>query len=135
MLFRSTVGILKIAKADYLKMLNSDPVFLFNFLNTLSSNGQKALQGILSLTTGDIDERIAYWIGALTQPGAYDIVLTCRKRDLCSLFGMPRTVFDASLRSMKERNLLDYTSRELSIVDRAALLSLLQHNPEDNLSD
>ncbi len=130
-----TVGILKIAKADYLKMLNSDPVFLFNFLNTLSSNGQKALQGILSLTTGDIDERIAYWIGALTQPGAYDIVLTCRKRDLCSLFGMPRTVFDASLRSMKERNLLDYTSRELSIVDRAALLSLLQHNPEDNLSD
>ncbi len=116
-------------------MLNSDPVFLFNFLNTLSSNGQKALQGILSLTTGDIDERIAYWIGALTQPGAYDIVLTCRKRDLCSLFGMPRTVFDASLRSMKERNLLDYTSRELSIVDRAALLSLLQHNPEDNLSD
>lgn len=125
-----TVGILKIAKSDYIKMLNSDPVFLFNFLNTLSSNAQKAMEGILSLTTGDIDERIAYWIGALTQPGAYDIVLTCRKRDLCSLFGMPRTVFDAGLQAMKDRNLLDFTPRELKIVDRAALLALLQCNPE-----
>ncbi|MDE6525981.1 MAG: Crp/Fnr family transcriptional regulator [Muribaculaceae bacterium] len=129
-----TVGILKIAKSDYIRMLDSDTVFLFNFLNIISSNGQKALEGILSLTTGDIDERIAYWVGALTQPGAYDIVLSCRKRDLCSLFGMPRMAFDASLQAMKERSLLDYTPRELRIVDRAALLALLQHNPEHILA-
>ena len=70
-------GILKIAKADYLKILNTDPVFMLNYLNTLSVNAQKALEGIMSLTTGNLDERIAFWIAALTQPGGTDIRLAC----------------------------------------------------------
>lgn len=62
------VSILKISKADYAKILTTDPVFMFNYLNTLSVNAQKSVEGILSLTTGEIDERIAFWIIALTQP-------------------------------------------------------------------
>lgn len=125
-----TCGILKIAKSDYIHILHSDTVFMFNFLNALSANGQKALEGILSLTTGDIDERIAFWIGALTQPGATDISLTCRKRDLCSLFGVQRSAFEAGLMSMADRGLIEYSAMELKVVDRAALMGLLHHNPE-----
>ena len=33
-------GIVQIAKQDYVKILNSDPIFLFNFLNILSMNAQ-----------------------------------------------------------------------------------------------
>ena len=127
-----TTGVLKIAKADYTRILFSDQVFLFNYLNTLSANAQKALEGILSLTTGEIDERIAFWIGALTQQGATNIRLTCRQRDLCSLFGVQRTTFEAGLKSMKARGLIDYTNKELSVLDRHALLGLLQHNPEED---
>lgn len=123
-------GVMEISKADYLNILSSDKVFMFNYLNTLAANGQKAMQGILSLTTGDIDERIAFWIGALTQPGGSDIRLTCRKRDLCSLFGVQRTVFESRLISMKERGLIDYTANELVVVDRRALMALLMHNCE-----
>lgn len=126
-----TVGILKIAKSDYNRILFSDEVFMFNYLNMLSANAQKALEGILSLTTGDIDERIAFWIGALTQAGSTDIRLSCRKRDLCSLFGVQRTAFESGLSLMKERGLLDYTAQELLINDRRRLLELLQHNPEE----
>ncbi len=53
------VSILKISKADYARILNTDPVFMINYLNTLSVNAQKSVEGILSLTTGEIDERIA----------------------------------------------------------------------------
>ena len=125
-----SVGLLKISKTDYINILNSDPVFMFNYLNTLSMNAQKALKGILSLTTGEIDERIAFWIIALTQRGSTDIRLTCRKRDLCSLFGVQRSVFDSGLQAMKERGLLDYTNRELIIHDRERMLHLLEHSPE-----
>lgn len=123
-------GILKISKNDYIKILYSDPVFMFNFLNTLSVNAQKALEGIMSLTTGDIEERIAFWIIALTQPGSKDIKLTCRSRDLCSLFGVPRSFFFNSLESMKERGLIDYFNTELSILNRRDMLELLHKNSE-----
>lgn len=123
-------AVLKVAKADFITILKSDNVFLFNYLNTLSANAQKALEGILSLTTGEIDERIAFWISALTQPGATDIVLSCRKRDLCSLFGVQRSSFENGLAAMKEKGLLDYNARELFIADRPSLLALLNHNPE-----
>ncbi len=125
-----TTGILQIDKQDYLNILYSDPVFMFNYLNTLSANAQKAMQGVLSLTTGEIDERIAFWIAALSQPGGTDIVLTCRTRDLCSLFGVQRATFEAGLDSMKERGLIEYTNKELRVLDRSALLALLQHNHE-----
>lgn len=119
------VSILKISKADFINILESDRVFLFNYLNMLSVNAQKSIEGILSLTTGEIDERIAFWIIALTQPGSTDIRLTCRKRDICSLFGVPRAIFNAGLEDMRQRSLLDFTANELIITDRAEMLNLL----------
>ncbi len=81
-------SILKISKVDYIRILNADQVFMFNFLNTLSVNAQKALDGILALTSGGLDERIAFWIIALTQPGSEDIELTCKTATYatCSAF-------------------------------------------------
>ena len=71
-------------------ILNNDEVFLFNFLNVLSMNAQKAVDGILAITSGNLEERIAFWIVALTQRGGTDITLACKQRDLYSLFGVQR---------------------------------------------
>lgn len=118
-------GILQIAKADYLKILNSDPIFLFNFLNSLSMNAQKAVEGVLSVATGSLEERIAFWIIALTQRGGEDIVMSCRQRDLYSVFGVQRSSFMATLDEMKEKGLIDYTSNEIRFLDRKALIDVL----------
>ena len=45
------VSIVKISKNDYLNILEADRVFLFNFLNTLSANVQKSVEGVLALST------------------------------------------------------------------------------------
>lgn len=105
--------------------------FLFGKLTTYPAT-VIALEptGILSLTTGEVDERIAFWITALTQKGGENIVLTCRSRDLCSLFNTPRSIFFAALESMKERGLLDYSNTELRIRDRRAMLGLLHYSTE-----
>lgn len=118
-------GIMQIAKADYVRLLASDPVFLFNYLNVLSVNAQKAVNGVLALTTGSLEERIAFWIIALSQSSGTDIVLTCKQRDLYSLFGVQRSSFIATLEGMKSRGLIDYTSNEIRIVDRAEMVKLL----------
>lgn len=120
-----STGILQISKPDYVKLLNSDQVFLFNFLNMLSVNAQKAVGGVLALTTGSLEERIAFWIVALSQRGGTDITLTCRQRDLYSLFGVQRSSFIAALEGMKSRGLIDYTQNEIRINNRADMVALL----------
>lgn len=118
-------GILQITKNDYLKILHTDQVFLFNFLNTLSMNAQKAVDGILALTDGSLEERIAFWIVALTQRSGKDVALTCRQRDLYSLFGVPRSSLVTALDNMKARGLIDYRPGEIRVNSRKDLLSIL----------
>lgn len=119
------LGILQIEKADYLRILNTDRVFLYNLLNLLSMKAQKGVEGILALTTGALDERLAYWIIALTQRSGKDIRLTCKTRDLYALFGVQRSSFMATLDSMKERGIIDYEPGIIHVKSRDALLDLL----------
>ncbi len=119
-------GIMQIAKADYMKILYSDEVFMFNYLNLLSMNAQKSVSGVLALTTGSIEERIAFWIVALTQPGGTEIELECRRRDLYSFFGVQRSSFIAALDGMKQTGLLDYTTDKIVFESRKALVELLE---------
>lgn len=126
-----TVSILKLSKADFIKILNADYVFLFNMLNMLSVDAQKGFAGIISLTTADVSQRIAYWIAALTQQDGTDIVLSCRRRDLCSLFSVQRSTFDAALEQMAKEGLISFNPKELHVLDRRKLLSLLETSHED----
>lgn len=125
-----SAGILQIEKQEWVKILNSDSVFLFNFMNLLSSNAQKAVDGVLALTTGSLEERIAFWIVALTQRNGRDIVLSCRQRDLYALFGVQRSSFVATLEGMKKRGLIDYDTHEIRIVSRDDIVDLLTRTSE-----
>lgn len=124
-------GVLQIAKNDYLKILHSDNIFLFNFLNILSMNAQKAVDGVLSVATGSLEERIAFWIVALTQRGGTDIKLVCRQRDLYSVFGVQRSSFISTLDRMRDRGIIDYSQNEIVIHDRRDLLDILHSHVED----
>ena len=86
----------------------------------------------MSLTTADVAQRIAYWISALTQNSGTDIVLTCRRRDLCSLFSVQRNTFDSALEGLASKGILEYDTRELRILDRRKLLALLETSHEDS---
>lgn len=123
-------NILQISKSDYLDILNTDPIFLLNYLNLLAMNAQKAVDGVLSITMGSIEERIAFWIIALSKPSGRDIVLQCRQRDLYSVFGVQRSTFMGVLQSLRERGLIDYTPTSISVPDRRALLDLLHSHSE-----
>lgn len=118
-------GIMQIDKNDYLDIINSDPVFLFNFLNLLSVNAQVSMEGVLALTSGDLRKRIAYWIVALTQRNGSDIIMECRQRDLYGVFGVPRQSLVAALSEMKSDGLLDYSTTRISVTDRRRLAELL----------
>lgn len=118
-------GILQIAKSDYISMLKHDEVMLFNYLNLLAAGSQSRIDGIISLTDGLLEERIAYWIVALTQRSGTDIVLSCRQRHLYSFFGVQRSVFYATLENLARREIITFTHDEIRPVSRDRLVKLL----------
>jgi CRP-like cAMP-binding protein len=120
-----TCGIMQIEKKDYIEIIKSDTILLFNFLNILSMNAQRATNGVLAITSGDLRKRIAYWIVALTQRNGKDIKMECRQRDLYSVFGVPRQSLTAALAEMKAADLLDFTASGIEVYDRRKLVELL----------
>lgn len=122
--------VLKIEKADYLRILAADPIFTINYLNLLSMNAQKAVHGVLAVVSGNLEERLAYWVCALSQPGSRDVTLSCRHRDLYSLFGMTRSAFFGALENMASRGLITYTPNTISITDRRSMVRLLTASRE-----
>lgn len=125
-----TVSIMEIEKNDFINIIRNDEVCLFNYLNYISTNAQKAVDGVLALTSGSLEERIAFWIIALTQRDAKEIVFSCRQRDLYSLFGVQRSSFISTLDSMKERGLIEYTPTEICVTSRSELRSVLLKSPD-----
>lgn len=125
-----TVSIMQIDKADFITLLQSDEIFLFNYLNIVSTNAQKAIDGVIALTSGALEERIAFWVMALTQLGSTDIVLQARQKDLYSLFGVQRTTFTAALDSLRDRGIISYTPNEIRVNSRLELRSVLLKRPD-----
>ena len=121
-------GILQIEKADYLKILKSDIVFLFNMLNYLSRNSQTPTEAVLSLTSGSIAERFAFWVSSLTYKGSTDIVIESKQKDMYTMLGVQRSSFINTLDDLKEKGILDYTTNSIKINDRDALLAFLDHD-------
>lgn len=124
-------GILQIAKADYLKILNSDPVFMFNYLNIISMNAQKSVVGLMSLTSGSLEERIAFWVIALTQPSGENIAIECPLRNLCAIWGVQRSALVEALSRMKQHGVESFNSSGVVFSSRKKLLDMLIEHPEN----
>ncbi len=127
-----SAGIMQISKADFVRIISEEDIFLFNYLNMLSVNAQKSVDGVLAITTGSLEERIAFWILALSQRGGTDVVLSCRQRDLYAVFGTPRQSFIQTLTNMKEKGIIDFDNSEIRVHTRQGLIDTLLHSHPEN---
>lgn len=122
---REATGILQLAKQDYIKLLQSDEVFLYNYMNILCMSAQKAMGGMLKLTHGAMEDRLAFWVINLTQPSSLDVAITSKLRDLYSIFGVQRTTFMTALDTMKDMGLVEYDQSGIRFINRKGLIDLL----------
>lgn len=117
-------SILRISKADYIKILNTDNVFLFNYLNILSAKAQTPLAGLLKLTPGEPVERLALWIATSTQPGGLDLKFKCiGGLQLHEVLGASAEAVENALEPLRRDGLIRYNASELTISNRAEFLS------------
>ena len=121
----TAVSVLQIEKSEYMKILAMDPVFMLNYLNYLSMNSQKGLCGVLAMSGGDIESRVAFWIVSLTQLSSKDIILSSMSDELHNIFGVEQSKLFKSLERMKKLGMLDYTPDRIVVKNRRKLLDLL----------
>lgn len=119
-------GILQLRKSDYMKVLQTDKVFLFNILNYLSRNCQRRTKALQQMKTGSIAERFAREITDLTTQYSTDIKVQFRQKDLCALLGTQRNSLITALDQMEEDGLIEYTSTEISIKSLRDLQEVLK---------
>jgi CRP-like cAMP-binding protein len=119
------VGLMQIDKSTFMTFMQEEPIFLINLLNILSRRSQKNKETLLSMSSGDLRERLAYWILNLTSRNATDIRINARQRDLYGYFGVQRTALLNTLAEMKQDKIIDYTINEVTILDRAVLRDML----------
>lgn len=119
-------SIVQISKSDYMKILGSDNIYMFNFLNYLSMNAQKGVEGILSILDGSIEQSLAMWVGCMTQPTSKDIAIVCRQRDLYAMLGVQRSSYMAAIDAMVESGLIKYEPGRIDVLDRRTFLDQLQ---------
>ena len=118
-------GILQISKPDFINILQSDNIFLFNILNMLSRNSQNNVEELLSLSTGSIFERFAFFVVSLTQRNAREVKILYKQKDLCTLLGIQRSSFINAMDRLQEQGVIDYTLSEILVKDRRALLDIV----------
>jgi len=114
-------GILQLRKSDYIKMVISDKVFLFNILNYLSSGSQRNTTSTLDVTDGSVIERLAILIETLAQAGAADIMLQYKQKDLCTLLGTQRTTLISALEKLSDDDIVQFDSNVMRVLDRNRL--------------
>ena len=123
-----TCGILQIAKADYVAMLQADKVFLFNILNRLSRSAQQLTSILLGVEQGSTTERLVRWVEPLAARAATDIVLQYTQRDLCTLLGVQRKALLAALEAMQTDGLVELAPRRIAITDLRRFINQLNKN-------
>jgi CRP-like cAMP-binding protein len=121
-------GILQLAKHDYVTMLQTDNVFLFNILNYLSRNSQVRKSQLLNLGNASVQERLVMLVSAFTSQRSQNITMTFRQRDLCRLLGARRPALVSAISTMKENGLIDMPdSSTINIKSRHDFLEQLKN--------
>mgnify|MGYP002520986206 CR=1 FL=1 len=121
----NTCGVLQIKKTDYIAMLQSERVLLFNILNYLSRNSQNRLWTFTSKAGGKFTIRLALMIFELTTRKSREINLTFKQKDLCALLGVRRTTLIMSLEELKRNKIISYSQNGITVLDRRGLIDII----------
>ncbi|MBP5687480.1 MAG: Crp/Fnr family transcriptional regulator [Muribaculaceae bacterium] len=121
-------GILQLAKQDYVAMLRTDNVFLFNILNYLSRNSQVRKSQLLNLGNASVQERLVMLVSAFTSQRSQNITMTFRQRDLCRLLGARRPALVSAISFLNDNGLINMPdSSTINIANRHDFIQQLKN--------
>ncbi len=117
--------ILVIPKNTLLQLLQTERIFLQNFLDNISNRAQFLSQKIRFLSFKTIREKIAHYLLTLSGKDNSAITLPGSRTEIANLFGIARPSLARVFKELEDENLIRINQKEIEILDREKLKTLL----------
>lgn len=117
-------GIMQLRKTDYISVVQSDKVFLFNVLSYLSRNSQRFAKSLLTMKNGSLTERIALLVAFLTTQLSSDVTISFQQKDMCTVFGTQRSTLIHALEGLQANGLIKFSTTSIEVIKLAELVAL-----------
>ena len=115
-------GILVVDKQDFLSIMQEHRVVMLNYLILLSRKSQIPYEAYNQIATDNIRAKFALWVLYFTNYNSSNITIKAKFRDLYLFFGAQRGAFNSVLEEMKELGIIEYSLKEIQILDRKELM-------------
>ncbi|MCL1943911.1 MAG: Crp/Fnr family transcriptional regulator [Candidatus Azobacteroides sp.] len=119
------VSTMSIDKSQVFFLLQSEPLFLLNFLNIISNKTQSLLDKILSLSGTDLKKNLAFFILSFTEKGSFDICIKSSQQDLADFFGVARPSLLKTINELRGAGIIEYKRKEITVLDILKLHDIL----------
>lgn len=117
-----SVGTLEISKADYMKILASEQVCLFNFLNFLALKAQSGLENIIDCKGHSPADFIKEVVKVTTDRRSSDITVSAVSGNIPSVIHYSDTDFINSLMLLRDAGIVEFDLRTIKILSRDKLI-------------
>ncbi len=119
--------ILFISRADVLRMMQSNEIFLTNFLKAVSNRAHFLTNKLWFLSFKTIKEKVAHYLLTLAKSETRTtIMLPKSHQELAEFFGVTRPALARVFAEMKEDGILLINRREVIIVNRKKLIEMIR---------
>lgn len=116
------VSILEFSKEQYINLLLSDRIYLFNFLNYVSLRAQRPVESLMEYASGDIRSRFSILISVLTHPSSKNISIMADDGALARYCSVSEDELREWKREMHASGLIEYEAGAVRILSRQQFL-------------
>ena len=81
----------------------------------------------MAVRDGSVTERLATLLDTLLVPGAADVEISYKQKDLCNLLGTQRTTLVATLDRLSDEDIIEYDSGKLKLIDLPKLIQIIRN--------
>lgn len=120
------VKALVLPKSSVLELLQINMVFLKNYMNVVSNKAQFLSDKLRFLSFRSLKGKVAHYLLMLSDGKAIEVKLPKSQEELAELFGVARPSLGRTMREMHNSGIIKASAKYVQIVDKEALLALLE---------
>ena len=102
------VSIMQFSKEQYMNLLQTDTIYMLNYLNYLSYHSQRPIVAIKLLSDGSFESQLALWVMSMTDSDSTEISIICDMENLSRMMHISLDEMECALQRIKSDGLIDY---------------------------
>ncbi len=112
------ISVLRIPKADYIKLLNQDKVFLFSYLNSLALGSQNTQSVYSRFALGSLRDKFRWIVESIVPREAVNISIRADESILCKYFNVDPAALQNEISLLVQDGIAGRVSNMLRLFNR-----------------